>query len=106
MPKRIVKQSVVLYRDNKQVRPEIGKVFDFTTDELADLKDSGALAKIVKQDGSEETSDEEAAREQAEKAQKDADEEAAKKGTGGAPKAGTTVTGAAGKGGKPNVNDL
>lgn len=37
MPKRIVEQRVVLHRDGKHVRPEIGKLFDFTQEELDEI---------------------------------------------------------------------
>jgi hypothetical protein len=37
MPKRIVKKPIVVYRDGKQVVPEVGTVFDFTEAELKDI---------------------------------------------------------------------
>lgn len=48
MPKRIVKDLVILYRDGKQIVPEVGKEFDFTADELTSIAKSNAkaLAKV------------------------------------------------------------
>jgi hypothetical protein len=48
MPKRIVKDLVILYRDGKQVVPEVGVEFDFTAEELASVNKSNpkALAKV------------------------------------------------------------
>lgn len=37
MPKRVPVETVILHRDGKQFAPEIGKVFDFTEQELADI---------------------------------------------------------------------
>jgi hypothetical protein len=39
MPKRIPLQTIILVRDGKRVVPEIGKAFDFTSDELASIKE-------------------------------------------------------------------
>jgi len=36
--KRVPQQSVVVYRDGKQVVPPIGVVFDFTADEVAEIE--------------------------------------------------------------------
>lgn len=38
MPIRIPQETVFVVRDGKTVKPEIGKPFNFTTDELDDLK--------------------------------------------------------------------
>lgn len=38
MPKRIVKSTVIVYRDGKQVKPVIGEVFDFTDAEVKDIR--------------------------------------------------------------------
>lgn len=48
MPKRIVKDTVVLYRGGKQVVPEVGKEFDFTAEEVTSITKSNpkALGKI------------------------------------------------------------
>lgn len=37
MPKRVPVQTIILHREGKQFSPEIGKAFDFTADELADI---------------------------------------------------------------------
>lgn len=37
MPKRIPVQTIILHREGKRVVPEIGKSFNFTVDELADI---------------------------------------------------------------------
>jgi hypothetical protein len=34
MPKRLVKKGVTIVREGKRVRPEVGKGFDFTADEI------------------------------------------------------------------------
>ena len=44
MPKRIVKDTIVLYRNGKQVVPEIGKEFDFTSDELKEINKLNKVA--------------------------------------------------------------
>lgn len=48
MPKRIPTDLVILYRDGKQIVPEVGKEFDFTTDELTSIAKSNpkVLAKV------------------------------------------------------------
>jgi hypothetical protein len=38
MPKRITKQSVVVHRDGKPIRLKSGILFDFTKDEIEELK--------------------------------------------------------------------
>lgn len=38
MPKRIPVQTVIVNRDGKQIAAPIGKPFDFTNEELADIK--------------------------------------------------------------------
>lgn len=37
MPKRKVVQTVILYRNGERVKPPIGKIFDFTAEEVAQL---------------------------------------------------------------------
>lgn len=44
MPKRLVKKGVTVVRDGKRVRPEVGKLFDFTSEEIASLKEADAAA--------------------------------------------------------------
>lgn len=48
MPKRIVNDLVILYREGKQIVPEVGKEFDFTAEELNSVTKSNpkALSKI------------------------------------------------------------
>ncbi|ENQ7722901.1 TPA: hypothetical protein L4T14_001433 [Pseudomonas aeruginosa] len=48
MPKRIPLSTIVVYRDGKRVVPEIGKPFDFTPEEAADVN---ALEKKLKDQG-------------------------------------------------------
>jgi len=36
--KMLIKESVLLMRDGKRVRPEIGKSFDLTKEEIEDIK--------------------------------------------------------------------
>lgn len=52
MPKRIVRQPVIVHRDGKQVAPEMGKEFDFTDAELKDINrlNPKALEHIVLND--------------------------------------------------------
>jgi hypothetical protein len=38
VPKRIPTQTVIVYRDKKQVVPPIGEVFDFTRQEVDEIK--------------------------------------------------------------------
>ena len=38
MPKFIVNESITVVRNNKRVMPEIGKIFDFTNDEVESIK--------------------------------------------------------------------
>lgn len=38
MPKRMINEGVIVHRDGKRVRPEIGKLFDLTADEIADIE--------------------------------------------------------------------
>lgn len=38
MTQKIVVQTVIVFRSDKQVVPEIGKVFDFTDAELKDIE--------------------------------------------------------------------
>lgn len=72
MPKRIPHQSIVLYRDGKQVRPDIGKPFDFTQDELDDIKATNpdAIRHIVNEELPATAAEQAAAREAAEAAAK------------------------------------
>lgn len=44
MPKRIVKDTIVLHREGKQVVPEIGQLFDFTADELNSINKANPAA--------------------------------------------------------------
>lgn len=44
MPKRIVKDTIVLYREGKQVVPEVGKLFDFTAEELSNINKANPAA--------------------------------------------------------------
>lgn len=55
MPKRITLQTVVLWRDGKQVVPQINKPFDYTTDELANIEklNPDAIGKIINSDGND-----------------------------------------------------
>lgn len=68
MPKRVPVQTIILHRDGKQFSPEIGKAFDFTADELADIvsvnpeavrkpviEDDSAAEKAEKTDASTKT---------------------------------------------------
>lgn len=74
MPKRIPVESVIVNRDGKRFRPPIGKLFDFTAEELADIKlvNPGAVRTA-------ETTEEVVAPTEAEKqAKREADEKAAK----------------------------
>jgi len=41
MPKRITKQSVVVHRDGKPIRLKSGVMFDFTKDEIEEMKAAG-----------------------------------------------------------------
>jgi hypothetical protein len=52
MPKRIPVKSVIIQRDGKQKRLQIGTEFDFTADELKDIEASSpnSLRKIVIED--------------------------------------------------------
>lgn len=38
MPKRMINEGVIVHRDGKRIRPEIGKLFDLTADEIADIE--------------------------------------------------------------------
>ena len=38
MPKRLINEGVLVVRNGRRVRPEIGKLFDLTTDEIAQLE--------------------------------------------------------------------
>ena len=44
MPKRIVKDTITLYRDGAFVRPEVGSVFNFTEAELKSINASNPKA--------------------------------------------------------------
>lgn len=69
MPKRIPVKSIVLNRDGKQIRPAIGKEFDFTTEELADIMANapGHVRKVIVEDAAaaKQVKEQEAAAEQA-----------------------------------------
>lgn len=53
MPKRVPVQTVILHRDGKQFAPPLGKAFDFTAEELADINavNPDAVRKPVVEDG-------------------------------------------------------
>lgn len=57
MAKRLVKKGVTVVRDGNRVRPQVGKMFDFSKEEIDALKDSGALgaAKEGEDDDGEAT---------------------------------------------------
>lgn len=38
MPKRMINEGVIVHRDGKRIRPEIGKMFDLTADEIEQLE--------------------------------------------------------------------
>ncbi len=57
MPKRLTLQTVFVHRDGKLTRPEIGKVFDYTAEELKDIKDNNPDAVRVPTDESDKESD-------------------------------------------------
>lgn len=44
MAKRLVKKGITLIRDGARVRPQIGKLFDFTKEEIADLEENAPTA--------------------------------------------------------------
>lgn len=48
MAKRLIKEGVLVVRDGKRIRPEIGKVFDLTAEEIKQLEAirPSAIAKI------------------------------------------------------------
>lgn len=48
MPKRIINEGILVIRDGKRVRPEIGKAFNLTDDEIKQLEAirPEAIAKI------------------------------------------------------------
>lgn len=48
MPKRVPVQGIVIHRDGKNIKPPIGKAFDFTAEELADIMrvNPNAVSKI------------------------------------------------------------
>ena len=56
MPKRVPVKSVVVVRDGKQVRPEMGKAFDFTTEELDDINrlSPNSIRKVITEDADSE----------------------------------------------------
>jgi hypothetical protein len=56
MPNRLVKQTVIVVRDDKRVRPPIGKPFNFTKDEIEELNARnpnciGPVTKVVEDEG-------------------------------------------------------
>ncbi|MCB1865168.1 MAG: hypothetical protein KDG50_07030 [Chromatiales bacterium] len=64
MPKMVPLQSVVLFREGKRVRPQIGKVFNFTADEIEELTEASpeCLRKpIAETDGDQAADAKEAA---------------------------------------------
>lgn len=50
MPKLIAKEGIIVVRNGKRVRPEIGKAFDFTKDEVEQLMSvrPSAIAELPK----------------------------------------------------------
>jgi len=48
MAKRLIKEGILVIRNGKRVRPEIGKVFDLTADEIKQLEGvrPQAIAKV------------------------------------------------------------
>lgn len=50
MAKRIINEGITVVRDGKRVRPEIGKAFDLTAEEIAQLEKirPKAIAKLDK----------------------------------------------------------
>lgn len=57
MAKMVPTVGIVVIRDGKRVRPTIGKAFDFTKEEIADLKEAHptALRKSSNEDDGEST---------------------------------------------------
>lgn len=57
MPKRLVSQTVVIYRDGNRVVPKVGQPFDFTKEELDNITklNPDAVTKIISQDETNET---------------------------------------------------
>ena len=58
MPKRIPVNTIMLHREGKPLVPDIGKVFDFTAEELADINavNPDAVRKPVNE-GTDESSE-------------------------------------------------
>lgn len=56
MAKRLVKKGVTVVRDGRRVKPEIGKLFDFTKEEIDGLKeaDPTAIGTAEESKGAEE----------------------------------------------------
>ena len=99
MPKRTVVGKIIVHRDGKRVEPKIGAAFDFTADELADIKrlQPGAVRIVVNEDADLEAQ----AKADAE-AQAKADAEAQKKAEADAKaEAKARADAAAAKGNKP-----
>lgn len=44
MAKRLVKKGVTVVRDGRRVRPEVGKLFDFSKEEIDGLNEADATA--------------------------------------------------------------
>jgi hypothetical protein len=42
MAKRLVKKGVTIVRDGQRIRPKVGKLFDFTNDEINAVKETDA----------------------------------------------------------------
>ncbi len=104
MPKRVPVETVILHRDGKQFAPEIGKVFDFTEQELADINAVNKFAvrkPVVEEKPAEEvkpkTDEELAAEEQARQDAQAAIDAAAAEQKAAADKAGAKGSKSAGK---------
>lgn len=52
MPKRIPRESVVVFRNGRRVRPKLGEPFDFTSVEVKEIESHrpNALAKMERED--------------------------------------------------------
>jgi hypothetical protein len=55
--KRLVKKGVTIVRDGARVRPEVGKLFDFTKEEVDALKDSGHIGAAKEGEDEEGTAE-------------------------------------------------
>lgn len=59
MPKRLVLQTVIMYREGERVVPDVGKPFDFTNEELKSINglNPDALGHIINKDEETKTGD-------------------------------------------------